>query len=101
MAWDQVCRLKDVGGLGLRRTAAVNTAFQCKLTWKVLTNNGSMWVRFMHTKYLWNQEFFCLKAKQGDSIEWRNILKCKKLIHKGMVWNVGMETTSPSTMITG
>ena len=85
VAWDRACRPKDRGGLGLRKTVAINIAFQCKLAWKVLTNNGSMWVRLMHTKYLQNQEFFCVKFKQGYSNVWRNIMKCKALTRQGMV----------------
>ena len=43
VAWDRICRPKEKGGIGLRKTAAVNIAFQCKLGWKVLTNNDSIW----------------------------------------------------------
>ena len=42
IAWDLVCRPKDRGRIGLRKTAAVNIAFQCKLAWKILTNNESL-----------------------------------------------------------
>jgi len=31
VAWDKVCRPKQCGGLGIRKTAAVNTAFLAKL----------------------------------------------------------------------
>ena len=34
VAWDKVCRPKKLGGLGLRKFAAVNTAFTAKLIWK-------------------------------------------------------------------
>ena len=37
VAWDKVCRPKQLGGLGLRKTSAVNTAFLAKLGWKILT----------------------------------------------------------------
>ena len=44
IAWDKICMPKSKGGIGLRKTEAVNTAFQCKLAWKILTNNDSVWV---------------------------------------------------------
>ena len=31
IAWDAICQPKRLGGLELRKTAAVNLAFQCKL----------------------------------------------------------------------
>jgi len=89
VAWDKVCRPKKNGGLGLRKTAAVNQTFHCKLAWKILTNQDSMWVRIMREKYLAHQEFFCAHAKQGDPVVWRNIFKCKELIRKGIIWTVG------------
>ena len=52
VACDRIFRPKDRGGIGLCKTTAVNTAFQCKLAWKVLTNNESMWVRIMRNKFL-------------------------------------------------
>ena len=66
-AWDQICRPKEKGGIGLCKTAAVNTAFQCKLVWKILTNNESIWARILRSKYLHNPDFFHTKIKQGDS----------------------------------
>ena len=68
VAWDKVCRPKKHRGLGLQKTAAVNQAFQCKLAWKILTKQNSMWVRIMCNKYLAHQGFFDAHAKQGDSV---------------------------------
>ena len=41
-AWDKICMPKNKGGVGtvgLCYTDAVNKAFQCKLAWKMLTND--------------------------------------------------------------
>ena len=89
MAWDKVCKPRRNGGLGLRKTAAVNQAFQCKLAWKILTNQDSMWVRIMRKKYLGHQDFFYAHHRQGDFVVWRNIIKCKELIRQGILWTVG------------
>jgi len=82
VAWDKVCRPKNNGGLGLRKSAAVNQAFQGKLAWKILTKQDSLWVRIMRHKYLGQQDFFSAQAKQGASVVWRNIIKCKELIRQ-------------------
>jgi len=89
VAWDKVCRPKEYGGLGLRKTAEVNQAFQSKLAWNLLTNQDSMWVRIMRKKYLAHQDFFNAQIKQGDSMAWRSIIKSKELIRQGIIWTVG------------
>ena len=89
MAWDKICRPKQNGGIGLRKTAAVNQAFQSKLGWKIVTNQNSIWVRIMRNKYLRHQEFFSVQSKQGDSMVWKNILKCRNPIRQGIIWTVG------------
>ena len=45
VAWDKICRPKILGGLGLRKSAAVNTAFLAKLVWKFLTQPENFWVQ--------------------------------------------------------
>ena len=43
----------------------------------------------MRKKYLGQQDFFSAQTKQGDSIVWRNIMKCRELIRQGLIWTVG------------
>jgi len=56
ISWDKICRPKKMGDLGLRKMAAVNSAFLSKLTWK-LFHDHSLWVDQMKAKYSIN-EFF-------------------------------------------
>jgi len=43
LTWEKICMPKNKGGLGLCYTDAVNKAFQCKLAWKVITNDKGLW----------------------------------------------------------
>jgi len=58
---------KAKGGLGLRKAEAINKAFQCKLAWKILTNEESIWVKAMHAKYLRTQDFLTGTKNQIES----------------------------------
>ena len=89
MAWDKICRPKQNGGIGLHKTVALNQAYQSKLAWKICTNQNSMWVCLMRTKYLRHHDFFNAQGKQVDSLVWKNLLKCRKLIWQGLIWTVG------------
>ena len=44
VTWDKICRPKKLGGLGLCKTSAINTAFVAKLSWKFLTQSNNYWV---------------------------------------------------------
>ena len=70
ITWDRICRHKYRGGIGLRKTAAVNIAFQCKLAWKILTNKESMWAQSMRQKYLQQYDFFHYINRKGDYNVW-------------------------------
>jgi len=72
VAWDKVCKPKKFGGLGLRKTGVVNTAFLAKLSWKFLTQPDNLWVKQMrpNTKAL----FFQTGQKQYHSWVWKCLL---------------------------
>ena len=85
IALHKLCLPKNRGGLGLKKTEAVNKVFQCKLAWKILTNSSSLWVQLMTEKYLHTIEFFTYARKSRDSPIWKNLLSCKALIKQGII----------------
>jgi len=89
IAWDKMCRPKSKGGLGLRNSEAVNSAFQCKLAWRLLTKDNSLWVHTMYTKYLRSTSFLDYTRKSTDSPVWRNMLRIRPLLCQGLRWKLG------------
>ena len=61
VAWDKIYWPKLLGGFGLRKTSAVNTAFVAKLSWKFLTQSDNYWVQQMRAKYCSPNNFFQYK----------------------------------------
>ncbi|KAL0310456.1 UNVERIFIED_CONTAM: hypothetical protein Scaly_2926400 [Sesamum calycinum] len=41
VAWEQICKPKDEGGLGIRSTLASNQALMLKHLWRILQNDGT------------------------------------------------------------
>ena len=80
---------QNKGGLGLHKTDAVNKAFQCKLAWKVLSNESNFWTQSIKTKYLKDKHLFDYKRKGTDLPVQKSILNCKDLLRRGITWKLG------------
>ena len=89
VAWDKICQPKTLGGLGLRKSAAVNTACLAKLGWKILTQPDNFWVQQMRAKYGSPEQFFDSRTKQTDSWVWKCLLRIRPFIKQGLRWKVG------------
>ena len=89
IAWDKICSPKKYGGLGLRKTAAVNLAFLAKLAWKFLTTPENFWVQMIIAKYGNPDRFFNCKPRQSDSWVWKCILRLRPFIKQGLRWKLG------------
>jgi len=88
VSWDKICPPKKVGGLGLGKMEAVNSAFLSKLTWKLFHDQG-LWVEQIRTKYQIDANFFALKAKKYDFWAWKCILNNWQQFRKGVGRKVG------------
>ncbi|CAA0818301.1 Unknown protein [Striga hermonthica] len=49
--WDEVCRARRDGGLGLKRQRLMNDALLMKLGWKFLTDHNALWIQVWKAKY--------------------------------------------------
>ena len=52
--WDEVCKSKRDGGLGIRKAKDTNLALLSKLGWKIQTEKKVLWVEILRKKYLSN-----------------------------------------------
>ena len=89
ISWEKICRPKKFGGLGFRKTTAINLAFQCKLAWKILQEKENLWVAIMTAKYLKHSNFLIVTPKPSDSPVWKSVLRSRSLLKKGLRWIVG------------
>jgi len=52
VAWDNICKPKKYGGLGLRNLDAWNKASLAKLVWAVAMKKDSLWMKWVHERYI-------------------------------------------------
>lgn len=67
IAWDSVCTPKESGGLGLRRLADWNKVLGLKLIWLLFTAGGSLWVSWVRSNLIGEQNFWVLDPSRRGS----------------------------------
>ena len=51
VSWWNVCKIKSIGGLGLKSLSMMNKALHMKLAWGFISSLKSFWVKVLRTKY--------------------------------------------------
>lgn len=51
VAWEQLCRPKKQGGVGIKSLRSMNEAFLSKILWKLHTDSTNLWVQVLLGKY--------------------------------------------------
>eukprot|EP01018_Ginkgo_biloba_P002840 Gb_14740 [translate_table: standard] len=90
VAWDKVCTLKRVGGLGLRDLKTMNKALLGKLGWFVVKESSSIWVKILRAKYLRNLlDLMGVSPLPRGSEFWNSLVKCGDVLSLGFGWKIG------------
>ncbi|GAV66550.1 zf-RVT domain-containing protein, partial [Cephalotus follicularis] len=88
-----VCKPKVEGGLGLRRVVDCNKAAVMRLTWNILTDRLSLWVRWCKDEILKGRSFWQIEWKQSLSVTWKHILKLHTPVSANLVYSIGCNST--------
>ena len=51
VAWNDVCKPKKVGGIGIRDVHAWNVAMMGKRVWAITTKEDNLWIKWVHAIY--------------------------------------------------
>lgn len=51
MKWEDICKPKTLGGLGLKDWSLFNKALLGKWKWRFLVEDGSLWKQVLKVKY--------------------------------------------------
>ena len=51
ISWDSIARKKSMGGLGIQRILAFNSALLAKWWWRFGTDKQSLWLKVIKAKY--------------------------------------------------
>lgn len=65
ISWENICRPRCEGGLGIRRVEDLNAVMLAKLRWEVIIDPKNLWVKVVSAKYLSKENFLDAKKKRG------------------------------------
>jgi hypothetical protein len=77
VAWEDICKPKAQGGLGVMNTKLMNLALMTKWIWRMLTEDDSklLWLQLLKAKYPVDQ--FFSSTPVGGSPFWHSLHKLK------------------------
>ncbi|KAA3480199.1 reverse transcriptase [Gossypium australe] len=87
--WEDLCLLKEDGGLGFRNLANFNVALLAKQGWRLINYPDSLLARVLKAKYYPNSNFAEARLGNLPSLTWRSVWAARGLLEKGMCWRVG------------
>ncbi|XP_024015880.1 uncharacterized protein LOC112089134 [Eutrema salsugineum] len=78
VSWEDVCKPKVEGGLGLRSLREVNMVCSLKLVWRFLFNMPSLWASWLRCRYVKGNSFWSLpESPPHSSWIWWRMLKIR------------------------
>jgi hypothetical protein len=84
--WKKICKNKEQGGLGFRKTTVFNQALLAKQGWRIATQPESFVVRVLNAKYFLKTTFIEATMGKKLSYSWRSILQARWVLKRGCYW---------------
>ncbi|KAJ1702982.1 hypothetical protein LUZ63_002761 [Rhynchospora breviuscula] len=89
LAWKNICKPVDEGGLGVRDLNIFGEALFMKLVWEVVSDENKMWVQICKSKYCPQVGFWNAKVGSHCSKMWRNIIQRRDFFKNHVSWFIG------------
>lgn len=77
VAWEDMCKPKKEGGLGIRRLTDTSRVFALSLIWRLITNTTSLWVSWTKAYLLRTHSLWDVSTTSAGSWIWRKLLKLR------------------------
>ncbi|CAL9235577.1 unnamed protein product [Arabidopsis halleri] len=80
VAWTDVCKPKEEGGLGIRLLEDFAVVFQLKQIWNLFTNAGSLWVAWIKGNIFMRKSYWTLEDSQRLSRTLKTMIRLKHVV---------------------
>ncbi|KAJ6843968.1 uncharacterized protein M6B38_295310 [Iris pallida] len=79
ISWEQLCRPRKEGGVGLRPLLEIREASALKLAWRFISG-GSLWADWMHSRYVKQDNFWTCSPDNNHYVTFKSVLR-----HRGVL----------------
>ncbi|KAL2932526.1 LINE-1 retrotransposable element ORF2 protein [Bienertia sinuspersici] len=87
IAWEKVCRERKAGGLGFRDIFKWNIATIGRHVWALETKQDNLWVKWIHSIYLKDANWWDYNPPQDCSWYWKKICEARNILKLSMQRN--------------
>ena len=94
VAWDEMIKPKNWGGLGFRDIELFNLALLARQAWRILNDANSLSARILKAVYYPEAEFLDADVGSSPSRMWRAISEGKDALVQGLIRRIGTEETT-------
>ncbi|KAL9224959.1 hypothetical protein vseg_000934 [Gypsophila vaccaria] len=99
VAWNTACQPKAEGGLGIRNLELSNVAMIGRLVDWVAQKKDSLWVKWVYTHYIKDQDWMDYQPSTNSSWVWRKVCAVKHRLASGYSegnWTIQPQGYTPS-----
>ncbi|GJY24381.1 RNA-directed DNA polymerase, eukaryota, reverse transcriptase zinc-binding domain protein [Tanacetum coccineum] len=89
IAWKQVCRTKEEGGLGIKDLSKWNEVLMSKHLWNAATMKESIWVNWISKNRLKGASIWEIDCDNNASSGWKSILGLRDKMRQHIICKVG------------
>nr|GEV27140.1 hypothetical protein [Tanacetum cinerariifolium] len=89
VAWDNICKPKDQGGLGLKNLQIWSKVLIMKHLWNVAAKKDTLWVKWINVEKLKGRNIWEIPQDDNGSIGWKNLLSLREKVKKHVFYKIG------------
>jgi hypothetical protein len=84
-SWDDICKPKNQGGLGIRDMELINKILLINTAWNLITDKNPFLSNILKAKYHPNSSFWTATSAGPRSVFWSSVLQIKPLLEENSI----------------
>ena len=93
-SWDDICKPKEEGGLGIRDVKTINKSLIIQSAWNVATHNNPFLSAILKAKYHPHSSFWTAPNNNSKSIYWSSVLQVRHHLTSNATYQIHAGNTS-------